>query len=718
MAIVGGRKALFVAAVAASAALSPLLAVVPPLPPAVAADAPTPGGFTALTPARILDTRTGLGAPSAAPIGPGGVLTLQATGRGGIPASGVEAVALNVAVTQPSAGGYLTLYPAGVTRPLASNLNFGPGQTLSNAVVVKVGTGGAVNVFNQAGTSHVVVDVSGWYSTSRAVGSAFTPLVPTRVLDTRQGGTPIGPNASIHLDLSDGPPAVTGVAVNVTVTQPTAAGFLTLWPTGAPRPFAANLNFVPGQTRGNLAAVAFGAGGIDIFNSGGTSHVVVDLLGYWGGLAGGGRFTGVTPTRILDTRTGQGQPAGAAPIGHAGTIDVAVTGVAGVPAQASAVIMNVTATQPTAGGYFTVFPTGEDQPFASNLNFGVNETVPNLVIVPVGDGGKVTIFNQAGQTHAVADIVGWFDQPVLHLAAGGVKDTGGVPPDVVIDPTSTFAYISNPPLNRVEVLRLSTGTLEAPIPVGSSPSGLDLTPAGDLLYVADRGSSFVSVVNVATRTELRRIAVPSGFSADTPYSIAVLANRKALLTTTFNGTGFGAEMYEINLDTDAVVNRNDFSVGATTERTMIRASADRQSAVIVVGDSSAGPIVRYDAPTNTFSPETTTAGFRGNVGTNANGSVSVLNPGGLVFDRALRLTGSVPACGSAGVVLNGPGTTAWALGNGEIAVCDLVRFLVVDSVPIGDAVTHGGSNGNRLARSPDGSTLVGITDSGVVLARL
>ncbi|MDP9071103.1 MAG: hypothetical protein M3N68_07425 [Actinomycetota bacterium] len=118
--------------------------------------------YTALTPARILDTRSGQGAPAAA-VGPGATVALTVTGRGGVPATGVSAVVMNVTVTQPSAPSYLTAWPAGQPRPTASNLNYLAGQTVPNLVVAKVGTGGGVSLYNAAGSTHVVADVVGWF---------------------------------------------------------------------------------------------------------------------------------------------------------------------------------------------------------------------------------------------------------------------------------------------------------------------------------------------------------------------------------------------------------------------------------------------------------------------------------------------------------------------------------------------------------------------------
>jgi hypothetical protein len=122
------------------------------------------GTFHPLSPARILDTREGNGAPKAK-VGPGRTVALQVTGRGNVPANGVSAVVMNVTVTEPTAPSVLTVWPTGEPQPNASNLNYVAGQTVPNLVVVKVGTGGKVNLRNLSGSTHVVADVVGWYDT-------------------------------------------------------------------------------------------------------------------------------------------------------------------------------------------------------------------------------------------------------------------------------------------------------------------------------------------------------------------------------------------------------------------------------------------------------------------------------------------------------------------------------------------------------------------------
>jgi hypothetical protein len=123
----------------------------------------TPGAMTALAPSRLLDTRSGVGAAKGAVAG-GGTVHLQVAGRGGVPASGVSAVVLNVTVTAPVASGFVSAYADGATRPTVSNLNFIKGQTVPNLVVAPVGSNGKVALFNGSGGSlQLIADVSGYF---------------------------------------------------------------------------------------------------------------------------------------------------------------------------------------------------------------------------------------------------------------------------------------------------------------------------------------------------------------------------------------------------------------------------------------------------------------------------------------------------------------------------------------------------------------------------
>ena len=269
--------------------------LVTPTPAPSPSPTPTPGGsgyYHPVPPARILDTRPGEPAPGPkGKVGPGGTITVDVTGIGGVPASGVSAVVLNTTVTEPSANSYLTVFPSGASMPLASNLNFQTGVTIPNLVIVKVGGDGKVNVFNAQGSTHVIFDVAGWFGGFGSDGTLFRSLTPTRILDTRTGpqGVPAGkvdPGETITVDVTVGavPSGASAVILNVTATEPTSNSFLTVFPSGAGLPLASNLNFSAGVTVPNLVIVKVGTdGNVRVYNKVGSVHVIFDVAGWYGG---------------------------------------------------------------------------------------------------------------------------------------------------------------------------------------------------------------------------------------------------------------------------------------------------------------------------------------------------------------------------------------------------------------------------------------------------
>lgn len=392
-----------------------------PLPPSPCDDPAltqqvVPGGmFVPLTPARIEDTRLGLGGLSG-PLGPGATGEVQVTGRGGIPGTGVSAVVLNVTVTQPSADGWLTLWPAGSARPVASNLNFTAGETIPNLAVVEVGNGGRVDVYNSSGATHVVLDVAGYYTDAPAPAGGYQAVPPSRIADTRNGTggvARLGPGASIDVQVTGrgGAPVggVEAAVLNVAVTGATAPSYLTVYPTGEARPGASNLNVVAGDTVSNRAMTKLGTGGrVTIYNAAGSVDVIVDLGGWYGDGSWEGTvpYRPLEPARVLDTRLGLGGVTG--PVAAGSTIDLQVTGTAGVPqGGVSAVVLNVTVTQPAGAGWLTLFPSDVSRPDASDLNFAAAETRPNVVVVQVRSDGRVRLYASA-QTHVVVDVAGYF----------------------------------------------------------------------------------------------------------------------------------------------------------------------------------------------------------------------------------------------------------------------------------------------------------------------
>jgi hypothetical protein len=377
--------------------------------------AATVAPYTPVAPVRVLDTRNGTGGFSS-PVGSGKTISLQVTGRDGVPASGVTAVVLNLTATGPTASSWVIAYPDGHSRPAqGSSLNFTKGETIPNLVTVPVGADGKIDLYNNAGTVNLVADLQGYYSISGE--SRYTAAGPVRILDTRNGtggfSSPVGAGKTISLQVTgqDGVPAtgVTAVVLNLTATGPSSSGWVIAYPDGQPRPAeGSNLNFTKGETIPNQVIVPVGADGkIDLYNNAGTVNLVADLQGYYT-TTSGSEYTTAGPVRILDTRNGTG--GFSTPVGSGKTISLQVTGQDGVPASGvTAVVLNLTATGPTASGWVIAYPDGQPRPAqGSSLNFTKGETIPNQVTVPVGADGKIDLYNNAGSVNLVADLEGYF----------------------------------------------------------------------------------------------------------------------------------------------------------------------------------------------------------------------------------------------------------------------------------------------------------------------
>jgi hypothetical protein len=199
------------------------------------------------------------------------------------------------------------------------------------------------------------------------------------------------------------PADAAAVALNVTVTNPSGAGFTTVFPCGAPQPDTSNLNYVIDVDVANAVVSKVGVGGAVCIATSAVIDVIVDVSGYF---PAGSPLTPVPNSeRILDTRNAVGAPR--ARVATGGTIEVAVGGVRSTPSDASAAVINVTAVDPSADGFATVYPCSEPRPVASNLNFRAGRTTPNLVVARLGVGGKVCIATSAAADF-LADVAAYF----------------------------------------------------------------------------------------------------------------------------------------------------------------------------------------------------------------------------------------------------------------------------------------------------------------------
>ncbi|MEV6978153.1 hypothetical protein [Kitasatospora sp. NPDC093806] len=243
----------------------------------------------------------------------------------------------------------------------------------------------------------------------------FMALPPSRILNTVLGvGAPagrVGQGGVVPLQVAGagGVPAagVTAVVLNVTAVNPTRDSAISVYPSGQAVPDLPTVSFAAGQNVTNLVTVPLSNGKVDLRNAWGEVDLGVDVVGYYTDNGSGSYQRPVSPTRILNTVLGVGAPAGR--VGWGGVVPLKVTGVAGVPtAPVTAVVLSVSAVNPSRTSYLAVYPHGEEVPDASSVNFAAGQNVSNLVTVPVGIDGTVDLYNAWGEVDLGVDIVGYY----------------------------------------------------------------------------------------------------------------------------------------------------------------------------------------------------------------------------------------------------------------------------------------------------------------------
>ncbi|MFR9774594.1 hypothetical protein ACL02O_00850 [Micromonospora sp. MS34] len=389
------------------------------------------GAYFPVSPARLMDTRSGLGAPKAK-LGPRQTVNLQVTGRGGVPASDVNAAVLNLTVTGPTSDSFLTVYPSDAPLPTASSINFAKGWLGSNNITALLGADGKVSIYNRNGYTDVVVDVVGFYASGLDTPAGFTNLgqyqafEPYRILDTRTiGKGPVAAGTAIDgwVDFKadafgDFNSHVQALVLNIIAVSPERAGFFTAWSGEGTKPVASTVNYGAGKIVPNLAYVQtvpclsgcgreFGAPRYRIFTSA-TSHVVVDLVGVIddGTVADGLRLRPMPPRRIVDSRIGQGL-ANALSAGETDTVVLSDRDY--IQPEDEVAVLNMTAVAPEKNTVLTVWPAGDGaaKPLASNLNPAAGQIVSNGVLALLGSGDAFHVHNLSGQTQLVADHIGY-----------------------------------------------------------------------------------------------------------------------------------------------------------------------------------------------------------------------------------------------------------------------------------------------------------------------
>ena len=388
-----------------------------------AAESHTAATIASVSPGRFADTRSAgstidgqfqaAGVRSA-----GSNYRVQIAGRGAVPAD-AAGVIVNATAVGPAAKGFLTLHPCLPSIPTTSSLNYEAGVNIGNEVVASLSSDGSICVFTDQ-TSHITLDVVGYVPS----GSDLTPISPKRVLDTRPAGSTVdglfansgrtaaGSTTRVKVaDRAGVPSGVANVLANVTAINPQARGFVVAHACLATTPPTSSLNFESGVNRANdLVIPVSAAGEICIFTSE-SIHLAVDVSGY---VPPGTSLNGITGARMVDTRPGNptvdGQYAGEGRRTAGSQYDVQIAGRGDVPSDATAVVVNVTAINPSGVGYMTVHPCVSPLPLASSLNYTGGANGGNEIIAGLSDDGTLCVFTNT-PSHLTLDVTGYFGPP-------------------------------------------------------------------------------------------------------------------------------------------------------------------------------------------------------------------------------------------------------------------------------------------------------------------
>jgi glucose/arabinose dehydrogenase len=373
--------------------------------------------FVGVSPVRVLDTRDGTGLN-------GRFLahsprTFQVAGVGGVLADAV-AVTGNLTVTKQTHPGFVALGPAPLANPTTSTLNFPLGDNRANGVTVALSPTGTLSATYAApggASTHLVFDVTGYFIDD-ASGATFIPLNPARVLDTRDGTGLSGPFQAFTprpfqvAGVGGVPGDAVAVTGNLTVTEQTHLGFVSLGPDPLVSPTTSTLNFPIGDNRANGVTVALSPTGMLSATygapGGASTQLVFDVTGYFIDDASGATFVPLNPARFVDTRYGTGLN-GRFFANTPRTFQVA--GVGGVPGDAVAVTGNLTVTKQTQPGFVSLGPDPLASPTTSTLNFPVGDNRANGVTVAHSPTGTLSATYSApggASTQLVFDVTGYF----------------------------------------------------------------------------------------------------------------------------------------------------------------------------------------------------------------------------------------------------------------------------------------------------------------------
>lgn len=402
---------------AAICSLAATLAVAPSSTAAPYASHTSDTALVPISPTRIVDSRAGVGAPSALADGQkativaaGSVRTTSSSTTSTVIPADADAIEATITAVSPAKDGYLTAWQAGTPQPSTSTVNFTQGRTIAKGVTIPLGSDGEFCVFARGG-AHFLVDITGYYRHGTYTDVQGVNLGQERLYDSRESGYGLKAAGAITSVMVGAEGDL--VTLNLTSAGATAPGYMTAWPTGKAKPGTSNLNYGKGDLITNSVTLTAGAGGkVDIYTHSPTA-LIVDRTASIAANSDNetakslrSSFTLLSPARrVLDTRDGTGSDR------KTGTRVLELTGLGSDPDALGSAIVNVTAVGAKKAGYIAVTPEWTaNKTKTSMVNFSPGSVTANRVVVPLSQGGKLFVYSNQ-ETDIVVDILGFTKTP-------------------------------------------------------------------------------------------------------------------------------------------------------------------------------------------------------------------------------------------------------------------------------------------------------------------
>ncbi len=402
------------------------------------------------------------------------------------PANGAAGVLLAPTLVWDASNGatsYDVYFGTSSTPPLAgntTNLSYAPG----------VLNPGITYYWQIAAKNSAGSNPSGVWSfttaTNPTTGLHFVAVTPCRLADTRGTSTIAGGTsrdfAVPQLGGCGIPSTAQAYSLNVTAVPAGYLGYLTIWPTGQPRPNASTLNSWEGTVVANAAVVPAGTNGAVSVYVSDDSNVILDINGYFDTSSGptSYAFYSATPCRVVDTRNSAGQFGGPELDGTNSRDFPIPLSSCPIPATARGYSLNFTVVPAGYLGFLTTWPTGQPRPNASTLNSWTGKVVANAAIVPAGTNESVSVYG-SNATQLILDINGYFGQP----GSAGALSFYPVAPCRVADtrnPTGTFGgpEMEGP---TTRVIPIPASTCNIPSTAAAYSLNVTVVPDGPLSYL-------------------------------------------------------------------------------------------------------------------------------------------------------------------------------------------------------------------------------------------